>query len=145
MAAREVFHRDRGLVRYLRESFIRELNAMLTRHFKQFNQNPRYVDVSFDRDYGIVFRTTTGDLKVSQVSGGETAQLALALRIALIDLMSPIPLLILDEPFGSLDEAHRELLGESLSKIAEQGQLILVTHVHVDSLQLQNRLDLGGY
>ncbi|MGY5881598.1 MAG: SMC family ATPase [Candidatus Thorarchaeota archaeon] len=144
-AAREVFHRDRGFVRYLRESFVHKLNSLLTYHFKRFNQNPRYVDVAFDKDYKILFRTTSGDLTVEQTSGGEMAQLALALRIALIDLMSPIPLLILDEPFGSLDETHRELLGESLNKISQQGQLILVTHVHVDSLHLQNRLDLGGY
>ncbi len=144
-AAREVFHRDKGLVRYLRETFIERLNRMLTVHFKRFNQNPRYVDVRFDRDYNIVFKTTSGELSVEQVSGGERVQLALALRIALIDLMSPVPLLILDEPFGSLDEVHRELLGEALNRIGEQGQLILVTHVRVDSLQLRSRLDLGGY
>ncbi|MBD3388120.1 MAG: AAA family ATPase [Candidatus Altiarchaeales archaeon] len=144
-SAREVFHRDKGLVKYLRERFIVRLNSLLTQHFKRFNTNPRYVDVSFDRDYNILLRTTSGDLSVSQLSGGERAQLALALRVALIDLLSPIPLLILDEPFGSLDEAHREILGESLNKLSEQGQLLIVTHVHVDSLQLQNRIDLGGY
>ncbi|MFH1055856.1 MAG: SMC family ATPase [Candidatus Altiarchaeota archaeon] len=144
-AARDVFHRDKGLVRYLREGFIHKLNVLLTSHFKRFNQNPRYVDVNFDRDYNIILRTTSGDIGLEQISGGERVQLALALRIALIDMISPIPLLILDEPFGSLDEAHRELLGESLNKTAQQGQLILVTHVHVDSLQLPNRLELGGY
>jgi DNA repair exonuclease SbcCD ATPase subunit len=144
-AARDVYHRDRGLVRYLREDFIRRLNGLLTFHFKRFNQNPRYVDVSFDKDYRLVFRTTAGTLEAGRISGGEMAQLALALRIALIDLMSPLPLLILDEPFGSLDEPHRELLGESLNKLSEQGQLLLVTHVHVESLQLPNTLDLGGY
>jgi len=143
--ARDVFHRDRGVVRYLREMFIHKLNSLLTYHFKRFNQNQKYVDVSFDKDYNLLVRTTLGDLGLTQLSGGELAQLALALRIALIDFMSPIRLLMLDEPFGSLDEPHRELLGESLNKIAEQGQLILVTHIHVESLQLMNRLDLGGY
>jgi DNA repair exonuclease SbcCD ATPase subunit len=118
---------------------------MLTLHFKAFNQNSKYVDVSFDRDYNLLIRTTNGDLNISQLSGGELAQLALSLRVALIDMMSPIRLLILDEPFGSLDEGHREILGDSLNKIASQGQLILVTHVHVESLQLCTKLDLGGY
>ncbi len=144
-AAREVFHRDKGLARYLRENSIIKLNKLLTNHFKRFNQNPRYVDVSFDKDYQLIVRTTMGQLSAQQLSGGELAQLALALRIALIDLMSPIRLLILDEPFGSLDETHRELLGEALNKIAAQGQLIIVTHINVDSLQLVNRVDLGGY
>ncbi|MFH0862218.1 MAG: SMC family ATPase [Candidatus Altiarchaeota archaeon] len=143
--ARDIFHRDRGIVRYLREGFMTRLNGMLTYHFKRFNENPRYLDALFDRDYNMVIRTTDGELSASQMSGGELAQIALALRIALIDLMSPMRLLILDEPFGSLDERHRELLGESLNRIAVQGQVILVTHVHVESLQLTNRIDLGGY
>jgi len=143
--AREIFHRDKGLAKYLRESYVDSLNVALTAYFKRFNENPRYSDVSFDRDYNITFKTTEGNLDSSQISGGERVQLALALRIALIDLMSPIRLLILDEPFGSLDETHREMLGESLDRISGQGQLIIVTHVPVDSLRLSSRLDLGGY
>jgi exonuclease SbcC len=144
-SAREIFHRDRGLARYLREKFVGQLNSQITYYFKKFNQKPQYTEVSFDREYSIKFKTSTGTLGLDQISGGEKIQLALALRIALIDIMSPIRLLILDEPFGSLDEEHRELLGETLNKIAESGQLILVTHVHVDSLQLATRLELGGY
>ncbi len=143
--AREFFHRDKGIAKYLRESFVQSLNSMLSLNFKRFNQNPRYVDVAFDKEYGIVLRTGSGDLEAAQLSGGELAQLALALRVSLIDLMSPIRLLILDEPFGSLDESHREVLGEALNRIAGTGQIILVTHVHTESLQLNNRLELGGY
>jgi DNA repair exonuclease SbcCD ATPase subunit len=145
ITARDVFHRDKGIVRFLREGYIKKLNSLLTSHFKAYNQNPKYIDVTFDKDYGIIVRTTQGDLEIGQLSGGELVQLALALRITLIDLMSPIRLLILDEPFGGLDEEHRELLGESLNRIATQGQLILVTHVHVESLRLANSLNLGGY
>ncbi|MCX6695783.1 MAG: SMC family ATPase [Candidatus Altiarchaeota archaeon] len=144
-AAREVFHRDKGLARYLRERFVGQLNSRITHYFKKFNQKPSYLEVSFDREYNIKFKTTSGVLDLDQISGGERIQLALALRLALIDVMSPVRLLILDEPFGSLDEEHREILGETLSRIAEAGQLILVTHIHVNSLNLSNNLELGGY
>lgn len=143
--AREVFHTNKGLPKYLREQYITKLSRLLTYYFKKFNQNPRYRDVQFNREYMIEVKTTQGVLSLDQLSGGEKTQLALALRIALIDLLSPIRLLILDEPFGSLDYEHRELLGESLNKIASTGQLILVTHVHVDSLQMPSKLELGGY
>ena len=96
-------------------------------------------------EYDLVLRTNDGTLELGQISGGERVQLALALRIALIELISPAPLLIIDEPFGSLDQDHRELLGESLNKIGSLGQLITVTHIPVQSLQLEKRLDLGGY
>jgi len=64
--------------------------------------------------------------------------------MALLELLSPMRLLMLDEPFGSLDKDHREALGESLNRIAGEGQLLIVTHIPVDSLQLPG-LDLGGY
>ena len=143
--AREIFHRDKGLARYLRESYVEGLNELLTRYFKRFNENPRYRDIVFARDYDITFKTSQGTLKMNQISGGERVQLALAFRLALLDLMSPIRMLILDEPFGSLDENHRELLGDALNMVAREGQLIVVTHVPVQSMQLEGRLDLGGY
>jgi DNA repair exonuclease SbcCD ATPase subunit len=66
------------------------------------------------------------------------------MRMALLELLSPVRLMILDEPFGSLDKEHREALGEALNKIGGEGQLIIVTHIPVDSLQLP-QLELGGY
>lgn len=143
--AMDVFHTNKGIVKYLRERYISRLSSLLTYYFKRINQNKKYNEIFFDKDYDIEIKTTEGNLSIDQLSGGEKVQLAIALRIALIDLLSPIRLLILDEPFGSLDREHREILGEALNKLATDGQLILVTHVTVDSLNLPERLDLGGY
>lgn len=143
--AMEVFHTNKGVVKYLRERYISRLSSLLTYYFKRINQNKKYNEIFFDKDYNIEIKTTEGNLLIDQLSGGEKIQVAIALRIALIDLLSPIRLLILDEPFGSLDREHREILGEALNKVATDGQLILVTHVTVDSLNLPERLDLGGY
>ncbi|MFH1722581.1 MAG: SMC family ATPase [Candidatus Altiarchaeota archaeon] len=143
--AREVFHTNKGLPKYLRERYLAKLNELLAYFFSTINQNPSYQSVSFSEDYELEIATTQGKLSLSQLSGGEAVQLALALRLALVELLSPIRLLILDEPFGSLDKEHRELLGDALNKVAEQGQLILVTHIDVDNLQLPEKLVLGGY
>lgn len=143
--AADVFHTNKGIVKYLRERYISRLSSLLTYYFKRINQNKKYNEIFFDKDYNIEIKTTEGNLSIDQLSGGEKVQLAIALRIALIDLLSPIRLLILDEPFGSLDREHREILGEALNKLASDGQLILVTHITVDSLNLPERLDLGGY
>ncbi len=143
--ARDVFHTNKGLPRYLRERYLAKLNELLAYFFATINQNPRYRGVAFTDDYALELSTMEGTLTLSQLSGGEHVQLALALRLALIELLSPIRLLILDEPFGSLDEAHRELLGEALNKVAAQGQLVLVTHIPVESLQLPAKLELGEY
>ncbi len=142
--ARDVFHTDKGVVKYLREKYIRQLGILLTEHFCRISQNPKYKDIVFDQDYELEIRGADGGFSVDQLSGGERVQIALALRMALLELLSPVRLLILDEPFGSLDKDHREALGESLNRIAGEGQLLIVTHIPVDSLQLPE-LDLGGY
>jgi exonuclease SbcC len=142
--AREVFHTDKGIPKYLRDKYISTLGLTLTNYFRRFNENPAYKEAYFDKDYGIRVKATHGELSLEQLSGGEKVQLAVALRIALIEMLSPIRLLILDEPFGSLDIEHRELLGETLNKMSSGWQLILVTHVHVDSLQLES-IQLEGY
>lgn len=142
--ARDIFHTDKGLVKYLREKYIRQLSMLLTRNFARINQNPSYLGVSFNKDYELDVKTAAGSFSLDQLSGGEKVQLAIAFRIALLELLSPMRLLMLDEPFGSLDRDHRDVLGEALNKMAGEGQLIIVTHIPVDSLQLP-QLDLGGY
>jgi len=142
--AREIFHTDKGVAKYLREKYVKQLSVLLTQHFRRINQNPRYRDITFDKDYELEIRTAEGGFTVDQLSGGEKVQIAIALRIALLELLSPMRLLMLDEPFGSLDRDHRDVLGEALNRIAGEGQLIIVTHIPVDSLQLPE-LDLGGY
>lgn len=143
--AQEIFHTNKGIVKYLRERYINQLSNYTSYYFRKINQNPKYREMAFDKDYNIEIKTTEGVFSLDQLSGGERVQLAIALRIALIELLSPIKLLILDEPFGSLDKEHREVLGEALNRIALDEQLILVTHVVVDSLNLPARLPLGGY
>ena len=143
--AREIFHSDKGIVRYLREKYIYQLSVLLTQYFRRINQNPKYGEIIFDKNYEIEIKSSEGNFSIDQLSGGEKVQLAIALRIALLELLSPTRLLILDEPFGSLDRDHRDVLGEALNKVASDGQLILVTHIPVDSLQLPERLELGGY
>lgn len=142
--AREIFHTDKGIQKYLRDRYINQLNNLLTYYFKRINENPRYNEIVFDKSYEIQIKTTEGLMTMEQLSGGEKIQLAITLRIALTEMLSHTRLLILDEPFGSLDRNHREILGETLSKIASNGQLIVVTHIHVDSLQLE-RIELEGY
>ncbi|MEM2918234.1 MAG: SMC family ATPase [Candidatus Altiarchaeota archaeon] len=143
--ARDLFHTDKGIPKYLREKYIAKLNFLLTSYFHKINQNPNYKEVYFNKEYELELKANDGSLSIEQISGGEKTQLAIAFRLSLIDLLSPIRLLILDEPFGSLDQEHREMLGGVLNKIAEEGQVILVTHIPVETLNLYEKLNLGEY
>jgi exonuclease SbcC len=69
------------------------------------------------------------------ISGGEEDVANLALRLAISQMIAdragqPLSLLVLDEPFGSLDEERRLAVVELLRSLADRfPQVILITHV----------------
>jgi DNA repair protein SbcC/Rad50 len=93
----------------------------------------RYVELELDEDYSATV-LDDGDLQ-TVISGGEEDVANLALRLAISQMIAelagqPLSLLILDEIFGSLDEAHRNAVTDLLRSLADRfSQVILVTHI----------------
>ncbi len=85
----------------------------------------------------LVGLSSFGGRSVTELSGGE------AQRVALARALAPRPaLLMLDEPFGSLDRVLREqLTGEVRRLLRELGQTALhVTHDQVEAFALADRV-----
>ena len=100
----------------------------------------RYSVMELDEDYSILL--LDDGLVKPVISGGEEDVTNLALRLAVSSLVAeragqPISLLVLDEIFGSLDEARRQRVVASLDGLRDRfAQVILITHI-----ELSGRVD----
>jgi exonuclease SbcC len=93
----------------------------------------RYAELELDEDYTATV-LDDGDPQ-TVISGGEEDVANLAFRLAISQMIAelagqPLSLLILDEIFGSLDDAHRSAVTDLLRSLADRfSQVILVTHI----------------
>ncbi|NPA96223.1 MAG: SMC family ATPase [Crenarchaeota archaeon] len=82
-------------------------------------------------DFDIIVRSSSGEISVKSVSGGEKTAIATALRMALAyAVMGRLPgFFILDEPTAHLDAERREILFDLIKKISQTlPQVIVATH-----------------
>jgi len=100
--------------------------------FERFNL--AYSDIKIDDDYGIAVIGSSGEQQIEQISGGERVALAIALRLAIAQVLSGrVETIIMDEPTTHLDEERRKDLVNILSSFFREGgriipQMLIVTH-----------------
>jgi exonuclease SbcC len=100
--------------------------------FERFNL--AYSDIKIDDDYNISVIGPTGEQDIDQISGGERVALAIALRLAIAQVLSGrVETIIMDEPTTHLDEERRKELVNILSSFFREGgriipQMLIITH-----------------
>ncbi len=98
--------------------------------FSRFSGRPGR-RVELDEDFGARVREPGGDLAVpAQLSQGARDQLALALRLAVADLLADdvrLPL-VLDDPFLNWDEERLARAAETLNGLAAERQVVVLSH-----------------
>jgi DNA repair protein SbcC/Rad50 len=93
----------------------------------------RYQELALDDDYDVTILDDGVPKPV--ISGGEEDLANLVLRLAISQMIAeragqPLSLLVLDEIFGSLDEARRRHVVGLLRRLADRfPQVILITHI----------------
>jgi exonuclease SbcC len=100
--------------------------------FDRFNL--AYSDIRIDDDYNIAVIGPSGEQDIDQISGGERVALAIALRLAIAQVLSgKVETIIMDEPTTHLDEERRKELVNILSSFFREGgriipQMLIITH-----------------
>jgi exonuclease SbcC len=100
--------------------------------FERFNL--AYSDVRIDDNYNISVIGSSGEQDIDQISGGERVALAIALRLAIAQVLSGrIETVIMDEPTTHLDEERRKELVNILNSFFREGgriipQMLIITH-----------------
>jgi exonuclease SbcC len=93
----------------------------------------RYTGLELDEHYRIL--AVEDGLPKPVISGGEEDITNLVLRLAISEMVAeragqPLSLLVLDEIFGSLDEARRQNVVDLLRRLRDRfPQVVLITHI----------------
>jgi len=96
--------------------------------FERFNFE--YTDIQLDNEYNISIFGPAGESNLDMISGGEKIAVALALRLAITQVLSGnnLELIMLDEPTVHLDSYRRQELIDLLKRMSILPQMIIVTH-----------------
>jgi exonuclease SbcC len=131
-----VFNRDGPVALSLRSWALKILSAKASALLSMFKIGISRIDLSEKaRDVQMVCYGTFGDVDMDSLSGGEKVAVALALRLAIAQMLSSnkLDFVILDEPTIHLDEERRKSLVRIISDSFKEGlgplsQIIIITH-----------------
>lgn len=121
-----------------RETTLKEIGRRAYQYYLTMTDQNVYNSIVMDPETYEVFvnqkNLAAGKMPATRLGGGHQTLIALAVRVALIDIMSPGQnhMLILDEPTYGVDEENIPQLANYLSNLTKVvNQVILVTHYNI--------------
>ncbi|HPH97277.1 MAG TPA: hypothetical protein PKW33_11790 [Anaerolineaceae bacterium] len=86
------------------------------------------LSLSWDETYAIKVRNRKDERIFNQLSGGEQMGAAIAVRLAIMILMSDLRFLFLDEPTANMDDIRRDKLADRITRLEGLKQIFVITH-----------------
>jgi len=85
-------------------------------------------ELRWTHDYAITITEHGEEKGFNQLSGGEQMSSSLAVRFALLKILSGCDVVFLDEPTQNMDEMRREKLSEQILNISGFKQIFVISH-----------------
>ncbi|MBY9008063.1 MAG: SMC family ATPase [Candidatus Lokiarchaeota archaeon] len=109
------------------KTLLKHINAEATNHYRSIMEDPNVI-LTWEEDFLIKIKTNQNEKEFTQLSGGEQMTAALAVRLAILNVLSNAEFAFFDEPTMNLDPERRENLAKIIPRIKGFKQLFLITH-----------------
>jgi exonuclease SbcC len=102
----------------------------------------RRVELRWTPDYEIVLVADGREHAFRQLSGGEQMSAALAVRLAILKILTSSDIVFLDEPTQNMDESRRQNLAQEILRIKGFRQMIVISHDDTFNANLENVVEI---
>jgi len=102
----------------------------------------RRFEIKWTPDYDIILIEDGLERTFRQLSGGEQMSAALAVRLAVLKILTSSDVVFLDEPTQNLDESRRERLAQEIMRIRDFKQMIIISHDDTFNASLENVIEI---
>lgn len=109
------------------DALLASINQEATSHYRDIIDDPNVILI-WDQDFLIKIKTSENEKDFFQLSGGEQMAAALAVRLAILKILSNADFAFFDEPTMNLDPERRENLAKIIQRIKGFQQLFIISH-----------------
>jgi len=117
----------REFVPKMRKALISQINVVASEIYRELREEQNAV-LTWQEDYGIQVATLKSKRDFFGLSGGEKMSAALAVRLAILKVLTETRFAFFDEPTTNLDETTRKNLSKIIHNIKGFEQLFVISH-----------------
>lgn len=109
-------------------ALISDINSTASSLYRQI-KGDESVSIEWQQDYDVIVKSAHISERVfSQLSGGEQMAVALAIRLAILKILTKVDFAFFDEPTTNLDENKRLNLAQCIQNIRGFQQIFVISH-----------------
>ncbi len=117
----------RAFVPKMRKALINQINVITSEIYRSLREEEDAV-LAWQEDYNINVSTSKSSKDFFRLSGGEKMSAALAVRLAILRVLTDANFAFFDEPTTNLDESTRRNLSKYIYNIKGFEQLFVISH-----------------